>query len=294
MELNKNQDNKPKTKQERKERKMKKILTVSLFAMMAVSAANAEIASTDYVTNRTGTVNFTSGSAAGVTNLTEAIMKVDAAISSASDSVTETLSNQIGELAGDVTAINNSDAMKSGITAAKVSTYDGYAATIAANTAAAGAAQGEVDALEGVVASNKTAAETALTQAKSELTEAIATAKSEAISGAAYNDTGVRGLIGDNAEAIEAIQNSEYATSGVTSAVVGQVTTNQNAIATINDSAVMNSGVDANVVAKANSAMQVENLKTLGTWTSEGCNAANATCSLVSKNGSIAWEKVSY
>ena len=82
--------------------------------------------------------------------------------------------------------------------------------------------------------------------------------------------------------------------SGITSAGVTQITTNKNAIDTINNGAVMKSGVTADVVAKANSAMQEANLKALQSWTSAGCNDPEATCSLVSKKGSIAWEKVTY
>ena len=59
---------------------MKKIITASLVAMMAVTAAHADIASTDYVTTRTGTVSFDSGAAKGKTDLTEAIKAVDAAL----------------------------------------------------------------------------------------------------------------------------------------------------------------------------------------------------------------------
>ena len=44
---------------ERKERKMKKILTASLVAMMAVSAAHADLASTAYVTGKTGDLTYT-------------------------------------------------------------------------------------------------------------------------------------------------------------------------------------------------------------------------------------------
>ena len=59
---------------------MKKIITASIVAIMAVTAANADIASTTYVTSRTGTVSFDSGAAKGKTNLTEAIKAVDAAL----------------------------------------------------------------------------------------------------------------------------------------------------------------------------------------------------------------------
>lgn len=52
---------------------MKKILTASLVAMMAVTAANANIASTKYVDDRTGTATFTADSIKGSANLTAAV-----------------------------------------------------------------------------------------------------------------------------------------------------------------------------------------------------------------------------
>ena len=48
------------------------------------------------------------------------------------------------------------------------------------------------------------------------------------------------------------------------------------------------------VVAKANSAMQEENLKALESWTTGQCAEPTVTCSLISKGGKIAWEVVTY
>lgn len=46
--------------------------------------------------------------------------------------------------------------------------------------------------------------------------------------------------------------------------------------------------------AKADSAMQESSLKALASWTANSCGTKDVTCSLVSKDGIIAWEKVSY
>ena len=102
------------------------------------------------------------------------------------------------------------------------------------------------------------------------------------------------GAVATNTASINTINNGAVMKSGITSAGVTQITTNKNAIDTINNGAVMKSGVTADVVAKANSAMQEANLKALQSWTSAGCNDPEATCSLVSKTGSTAWEKVTY
>lgn len=111
---------------------MKKILTVSLFAMMAVSAANAEIASTTYVTDRTGTVSFTAdGATKGKTNLTEAIAAVDAQVQGISNDLTQDIAGSINELS---TTVSEMDA-----------------AYKAADTALGGrltTAEGEIDSLQ--------------------------------------------------------------------------------------------------------------------------------------------------
>ncbi len=62
-------------RQERKERKMKKILPASLVAMMAVSAANADIASTDFVIDRTGNTSLIAEGLGD--NLTSAVNKLN-------------------------------------------------------------------------------------------------------------------------------------------------------------------------------------------------------------------------
>ncbi|MBQ8255522.1 MAG: hypothetical protein IJY99_00965 [Alphaproteobacteria bacterium] len=58
---------------------MKKLFTVSVLAIMAVSTANAEIASTQYVGNRTGNLEFT-GQAEGKTDLTAAVNAIANAV----------------------------------------------------------------------------------------------------------------------------------------------------------------------------------------------------------------------
>ena len=93
---------------------MKKILTVSLFAIMAVSAANAEIASTQYVTDRTGAVSFADGNAKGKTNLTDAIVAVDNYVLGLSGevedqiaAVTDPLSDRVDAADGKIQTLEN-------------------------------------------------------------------------------------------------------------------------------------------------------------------------------------------
>ena len=250
---------------------MKKILTVSLFAMMAVSAANADIASTKYVTDRTGTVSFTAdGFAKNASNLTEAINLIDSTLKSTSNTLTEDIAKDINELKGDVAAIEGSAAMTSGITSDKVATYDGYSALITAAKKAGDDAQKTAD---GAVTVNGQQ-----TTAISANTTAINTLKGEA---------NVEGSVKKSiADAITAANLSQYATtsamntelgkkqnnlsadqltavnSGITSDKVATydgysdkisqnksaITANTTSINTINNSAVMNSGVTDKVV----------------------------------------------
>ena len=156
---------------------MKKILTVSLFAMMAVSAANADIASTKYVTDRTGTVSFTAnGIAKDASNLTEAINLIDSTLKSTSDTLTGDITGGINELKRNVEAIEGSAAMTSGITKAKVGTYDGYSALI--TTAQQQADKGVADAATAQAKAD--ANETAIGVINNETTGILAQAKADA------------------------------------------------------------------------------------------------------------------
>ena len=78
---------------------MKKILTASLVAMMAVTAANADIASTTYVTDQTGaseagTFTFTNA-AQGQTTLQGAVNAIAGAVAGLSGDGTGSVSEQI-------------------------------------------------------------------------------------------------------------------------------------------------------------------------------------------------------
>ena len=171
---------------------MKKILTVSLFAIMAVSAANAEIASTRYVTDRTGdtqTLNIIGTNEAKPASLTEGVNQLNVYIRDQLAEVEEGAGDMVDGVANDLAAY-----IQSNNTA------------VEAAQAAADKAQGEVDALEGVVAQQNT-----------DLTAAIATAKSEAIADAKTETTTqvnalANGAVKTNTESIAAINNE---TSGI-------------------------------------------------------------------------------
>ena len=92
---------------------MKKILTVSLFAMMAVSAANADIASTEYVTDRTGT---TASLETEAKELTGAVNELKAKLDTVAGSGEGSVSDQIDSALEDYT---DTAGMNSAIATAK-------------------------------------------------------------------------------------------------------------------------------------------------------------------------------
>ena len=243
---------------------MKKILTVSLFAMMAVSAANADIASTKYVTDRTGTVSFTAeGATKGKTNLTEAIAAVDAQVQGLSGNLMEDITGQINELKGEVAAIEGSAAMTSGITSDKVATYDGYDARI---TTAKSTADGAVtvNTQQATAISGNTAAINTLKGDKT-VTGSVAKSIDDAFTEAnlsQYATTSTMNTeLGKKQNNLSQTQmaavNSGITTDKVTkydgydtkiSQNKSAITANTTSINTINNSAVMNSGVTDKVV----------------------------------------------
>ena len=279
---------------------MKKILTVSLFAIMAVSAANADIASTKYVDD------------AKTAAISSANEYTDTVFGSTGDDVSTLLStvdglqSSIDTISGTITTMDT--AYKAADTA-----LDGRVDTLEAdnttNKSNISTLQSDVAGLKSGENSVAKQIETALTDYSTteEMNTAIANeAVNTVVAGTANGTilvdnqavsiTGLKSAAFTESDAYDAAGSAAAAQSAaeakVTALANGAVKTNTEAIAEINDSAVMKSGVDSDVVAKANSAMQETALKGLATWTSQGC--ATGTCSLVSKNGSIAWEKVSY
>ena len=77
---------------------MKKILTASLVAMMAVTAANANIASTKYVDDRTGTATFTADSIKGSANLTAAVETLAGTVATNNTNVTQAINDAKTEI----------------------------------------------------------------------------------------------------------------------------------------------------------------------------------------------------
>ena len=121
---------------------MKKLLTVSLVAVMAVSAAHADIASTDFVTDRTGSNEYAGKYTKNSADLTVAVEALDTAIQgieavsgTVDKTVIENSENPVSggavysELADKQDNLSQAqlDAVNSGITSAKVTAYDAYA-----------------------------------------------------------------------------------------------------------------------------------------------------------------------
>lgn len=108
---------------------MKKILTASLVAMMAVTAANADIASTKYVTDQTGaseTGTFTFTNAAkDETTLQGAVNAIAGAVASLSGNGTGSVSDQIDSALSGATADAFSESVQESLSMADNSVQTG-------------------------------------------------------------------------------------------------------------------------------------------------------------------------
>ena len=232
---------------------MKKLLGISLVAIMSVSAANAEIASKAYVDTQTGQLSTLTTTAKG--NLVAAINEVK---ESAGGDVTE-LDSRLDTLEG-AASVDGSVAQKIA-TALEAYTTTGadtnYVATVTTSgegnvvSAVSNNANGTVTVTKGITA--LTATDIANMQTTTNLSSNIATdtgsttkypsvaAVEAAITAAEYDDSALDARL-------DAIEGSDYATSGITSALVGKITTNETAISTINSSAPMTSGITSTKV----------------------------------------------
>ena len=272
---------------------MKKILTVSLFAMMAVSAANAEIASTDYVGKQLQPYSTTEQMEAYVADelgtmqggLGEAIDAVAtdlAGYKTTNDTAVAAAKKAGDDAQADLDAYKTSnaaavaDAKKAGTDAAaalneyKTEANNTFMDSSEVSAAIASAVTGDTGALKDYVTN------TALTQSQSAQDETL---KAYADDAAAAAKSG--------AESTAAAALSAYQT------------TNDTAVA-----AAKKAGDDAQATAdtkqaKSTADYQLGNKD--GTWTTiksyyEGLPSycSTGTCSLVAKEGTIQWEKVSY
>lgn len=108
---------------------MKKILTASLVAMMAVTAANADIASTTYVTDQTGasaTGEFTfTDVAEGQTTLQGAVNAIAGAVAGLSGDGTGSVSEQIDSALSGATADDFSESVQASLSKADNSVQTG-------------------------------------------------------------------------------------------------------------------------------------------------------------------------
>lgn len=148
---------------------MKKILTVSLFAMMAVSAANADIASTKYVTDRTGT---TANLTTTAKELTGAVNELKTKLDTVAGTGEGSVSDQIDSALANYT---DTAGMNSAIDAAKE----------AAITAAANDAKKYIDETE-LEASQNAQNQTLNTAIDAKQTKALVTSVEEESSDTTY------------------------------------------------------------------------------------------------------------
>jgi len=278
---------------------MKKILTVSLFAMMAVSAANAEIASTDYVGKQ---ITATAGTLSNLTttektNLVGAINELKDGMTTMDDGY----GTVIDELSSSFTSYQTSN--DAAVAAAKQAGDDAQAdidAYIESNNAALALKANSADVY------TKTAADAEFMNS-SEVSAAIASAVTG--DNGALKDYVTNDALADSQSAqdttLKAYADSAAATAksgaeATAAAALGEYQTTNNAAV----AAAKKAGDDAQATAdtkqaKSTADYQLGNKD--GTWTTiksyyEGLPSycSTGTCSLVAKEGTIQWEKVSY
>ena len=177
-------------------------------------------------------------------------------------------------------------------------TVNTLSGTVTTNKQAADKTQDDLEVLEATVAGLTTGDTAAVSNAtfdafKETNTQAIATAKSEAVAAAKTETT----------SQIAALDSSAAATTG---SVLTGVTITDGKITAKTEQA-LGALATKSIVAKADlvsdvqesldladTAMQESALKSLASWSSAKCGTTGVTCSLVSKDGTIAWEAVRY
>ena len=341
---------------------MKKILTVSLFAMMAVSAANADIASTDYVGKQitatagtltdlkttakgnlvaainevdanVGTVSFEANTPMSkATNLTDAIVAVNAQINAMSGELLTDLQGSINELAGTVSGMDT--AYKAADTALgnRLTTAEGDITALETSLSATGTTGKAIADNKKAIADMDTAYKAADTAIKNTIGtvdegKTVVEMISEAQTNATYDDTEVRGLITTNKNNISAMDTAYKAADtalgnrlttaeGKITTIEGQQTTQDGKISALETSlsatgttgkaiadnkkaiADMDTAYKAADTTTLNSAKaftteQIEALGKLATIDT-ACAQGVTDCALVIRSGEIKWEKVSY
>ena len=175
--------------------------------------------------------------------------------------VTTATVSQVTMNKNDITNIKNSDYANSGITATKVGAYDDHVADKDIHVTAVDKAAWKAKVATAQGADNKD---------KAMITDENGNVKPGQI---------VSGMITDGE-----VKADDIATNAVTTA---KILDNNVTLGKLDQSVQTSLG-------KADSAMQETALKGLTSWTDQKCGTTGVTCSLVSKDGTIAWEAVKY
>lgn len=256
---------------------MKKILTASLVAIMAVTAANADIASTTFVTDITGNKTFT-GSVQGSADLTAAVNtlagKIDTVAGDGQGSVAQQITSALSTATADKFSTTVQESLTKANNSVQTTDFDDFKGK---NTQAiADAKQGAIDAAAADATSKANAAQAAaeatakgytdteVVKVNNALTE-YKTSNNQEIANLKSADTAINGKIGEVAEGktvVQMIADAKTAATYNDGEVRDLISGNATAIQTINDSAVMKSGIDADKVAQiATNASDIATIK---------------------------------
>ena len=286
---------------------MKKILTVSLFAIMAVSAANAEIASVEYVGKQTGALTDLQTTAKA--NLVGAINEVKAevgTVSTTNGNLISAVEQAVSDLEDAVDTKFESYTTTTDMTNA-IATAKSEAITAAENDAKKYIDEDELTASQNAqnttlqtYADNKASA--AQTAAEKTASDALSAAKTELEGKITNASSGASTAL---AEALQNYTTTTDMTAAIATAKSGAETTAANALAaykSTNDAAVaaaQKAGDDAQATAdtKQDKSTSMSIGAANGAWTDltkATGYSTTGTHSLVLKDGTISWEKVSY
>ena len=229
----------------------------------ANSAVTVNTQQATAISGNTAAINTLKGDKTVTGSVAKSIDDAFTAANLSQYATTSTMNTELGKKQNKLSA-DQLSAVNSGITSDKVTKYDGYDTKITTAQTSANNA--------------KTAADNAQKTADGAVT--INSQQATAISG---NTAAINTLKGDKT-VTGSVDNKIYTT-------VGELEGNKTVVGMINDR--QNKSTAMSLGTTDGAWIDLTNDATTG-WVTSKCNQKNVTCSLVSKDGSIKWEKVTY
>ena len=229
----------------------------------ANSAVSVNTTQATAISGNTAAINTLNGEANVEGSVKKSIADAITAANLSQYATTSTMNTELGKKQNNLSA-TQMNAVNSTITSDKVTKYEGYSALITE-------AQSSADA-----------AKTAAGNAQKTADGAVSVNATQATAISA-NTTAIATLNGDK-DVVGSVDKKIYTT-------VGELEDNKTVVGMINDRQKKSTAMSLGTTDGA--WIDLTNDATTG-WVTSKCNQNGVTCSLVSKNGSIKWEKVTY